>query len=81
MTVAFDFDDKKEEEDNSGKVKVSSVSLCFCLSDRLSLSEVSEHGGYMRHQGFIFKFCKASVNRLAAEAPPTVLLIHSQILK
>lgn len=23
MTVAFDFEDKKEEEDNSGKVKVS----------------------------------------------------------
>lgn len=27
MTVAFDFEDKKEEEDNSGKVKVSSYSL------------------------------------------------------
>uniref|UniRef100_A0A3Q3JSG4 PDZ domain-containing protein n=1 Tax=Monopterus albus TaxID=43700 RepID=A0A3Q3JSG4_MONAL len=25
MTVAFDFEDKKEEEDNSGKVKVSSI--------------------------------------------------------
>lgn len=31
MTVAFDFEDKKEEEDNSGKVKVSSFSL-LCLS-------------------------------------------------
>uniref|UniRef100_A0AAQ5YQM3 Disease resistance R13L4/SHOC-2-like LRR domain-containing protein n=1 Tax=Amphiprion ocellaris TaxID=80972 RepID=A0AAQ5YQM3_AMPOC len=27
MTVAFDFEDKKEEEDNSGKVKVSSLSF------------------------------------------------------
>lgn len=27
MTVAFDFEDKKEEEDNSGKVKVSYI--CF----------------------------------------------------
>lgn len=25
MTVAFDFEDKKEEEDNSGKVKVSPI--------------------------------------------------------
>lgn len=33
MTVAFDFEDKKEEEDNSAKVKVpytSFVSRCFC---------------------------------------------------
>lgn len=30
MTVAFDFEDKKEEEDNSGKVKVSHFSLQFC---------------------------------------------------
>uniref|UniRef100_A0A8C4NSQ5 Leucine-rich repeat-containing protein 7 n=1 Tax=Dicentrarchus labrax TaxID=13489 RepID=A0A8C4NSQ5_DICLA len=37
MTVAFDFEDKKEEEDNSGKVKVSSFSLCFCLSACLSV--------------------------------------------
>lgn len=27
MTVAFDFEDKKEEEDNSGKVKVSLSSV------------------------------------------------------
>uniref|UniRef100_A0A8C2XRD7 Leucine-rich repeat-containing protein 7 n=1 Tax=Cyclopterus lumpus TaxID=8103 RepID=A0A8C2XRD7_CYCLU len=27
MTVAFDFDDKKEEEDNSGKVKVSLIRI------------------------------------------------------
>lgn len=27
MTVAFDFEDKKEEEDNSGKVKVSPLSF------------------------------------------------------
>lgn len=27
MTVAFDFEDKKEEEDNSGKVKVSFCSV------------------------------------------------------
>lgn len=34
MTVAFDFEDKKEEEDNSGKVKVSFLSmfLSVCLS-------------------------------------------------
>uniref|UniRef100_A0A671Y457 Leucine-rich repeat-containing protein 7 n=1 Tax=Sparus aurata TaxID=8175 RepID=A0A671Y457_SPAAU len=40
MTVAFDFEDKKEEEDNSGKVKVSSYSLLqsvwSCLSVCLS---------------------------------------------
>lgn len=27
MTVAFDFEDKKEEEDNSGKVKVGPLSF------------------------------------------------------
>lgn len=34
MTVAFDFEDKKDEEDNSGKVKVSFLSpfLLACLS-------------------------------------------------
>uniref|UniRef100_H3DL41 Leucine-rich repeat-containing protein 7 n=1 Tax=Tetraodon nigroviridis TaxID=99883 RepID=H3DL41_TETNG len=30
MTVAFDFEDKKEEEDNSGKVKVSPFSFQLC---------------------------------------------------
>uniref|UniRef100_A0A3P9H882 Leucine rich repeat containing 7 n=1 Tax=Oryzias latipes TaxID=8090 RepID=A0A3P9H882_ORYLA len=31
MTVAFDFEDKKEEEDNSGKVKVGSMYLSVTL--------------------------------------------------
>lgn len=31
MTVAFDFEDKKEEEDNSGKVKVGSMYLSITL--------------------------------------------------
>lgn len=30
MTVAFDFEDKKEEEDNSGKVKISPFSFQLC---------------------------------------------------
>lgn len=32
MTVAFDFEDKKEEEDNSGKVKVRLLPLCVSVS-------------------------------------------------
>uniref|UniRef100_A0A3B5AP58 Leucine-rich repeat-containing protein 7 n=1 Tax=Stegastes partitus TaxID=144197 RepID=A0A3B5AP58_9TELE len=34
MTVAFDFEDKKEEEDNSGKVKASSPSLWSSVPPR-----------------------------------------------
>lgn len=36
MTVAFDFEDKKEEEDNSGKVKVSRFSFQFCSDGKTS---------------------------------------------
>lgn len=44
MTVAFDFEDKKEEEDNSGKVKVSSLHKCV------------EHVGKKTFHGFFKNF-------------------------
>lgn len=40
MTVAFDFEDKKEEEDNSGKVKVRQFSFAFCSHTGSSNSQV-----------------------------------------
>ena len=47
MTVAFDFEDKKEEEDNSGKVKVSPSSLLqsvlSCLVLSVCLSNACSH--------------------------------------
>lgn len=32
MTVAFEFEEKKEEEENAGKVKVSSISFILVFT-------------------------------------------------
>lgn len=64
MTVAFDFEDKKEEEDNSGKVKVSFLSLFVSVCQE----RVSEAIKVPVH------FCKDTINLLATGAPPVLEL-------
>lgn len=58
MTVAFDFEDKKEEEDNSGKVKVRArlrlpqLVLMFC-----KVSVTVRASDYMKHMVMYTEHC------------------------
>ncbi len=61
MTVAFDFEDKKEEEDSSGKVKVSSSSMFQSVCLPACLSVCLSQGFIWGSQGFYSSFAKIAI--------------------